>query len=77
MDVSDYLNMYKMNAKELANEIMKDIYDTTGISSACGIGSNLYLAKIALDIMAKRTDDNIGVLNEDVYKRQIPPFLYS
>ncbi|MGN8913187.1 Y-family DNA polymerase [Anaerofustis butyriciformans] len=71
MDVSDYLYMYKMNAKELAKEIMKDIYDTTGISSACGIGSNLYLAKVALDIMAKRTDDNIGVLNEKMYRRML------
>lgn len=71
MDVSDYLYMYKMNAKELAKEIMKDIYDTTGISSACGIGSNLYLAKVALDIMAKRTDDNIGVLNEKMYRKML------
>lgn len=67
MDVTDYLNLYHMNAKELGVMIMQDIYETTGITATCGIGTNLYLAKIALDIMAKNADDNIGILNEESF----------
>ena len=52
MDVTDYLSMYQMSAKELGMKIMQDIYETTGIISTCGFGTNLYLAKIALDITA-------------------------
>lgn len=69
MDVTKYLKLYEMSAKDLANMIMKDVYQTTGISSACGIGSNLFLAKIALDITAKHTDDNIGILDEEEFKK--------
>lgn len=69
MDISGYLFMYKMNAKTFAKMIMEDIYKQTGISSACGIGTNLYLSKIALDIMAKKSEENIGVLNENYYRR--------
>lgn len=68
MDVTDYLTMYGMSAKELAKKIMKDVYDTTGITATCGIGTNLYLAKIALDITAKHVEDNIGFLDEEYYK---------
>ena len=52
MDVTDYLPMYRMSAKELSMKIMEDVYAATGITAACGIGTNLYLAKIALDITA-------------------------
>lgn len=69
MDVTRYLKLYEMSAKDLANMIMKDVYQTTGISSACGIGSNLFLAKIALDITAKHTDDSIGILDEEEFKK--------
>ena len=69
MDVTKYLKLYEMSAKDLANMIMKDVYQTTGISSACGIGSNLFLAKIALDITAKHTDDNIGILDEEEFQK--------
>lgn len=71
MDVTDYLALYGMSAKELGNTIMQDILAQTGILSACGIGSNLYLAKIALDITAKHTADRISILDEASYCRTL------
>lgn len=67
MDVTDYLSMYHMTARELGQIIMQDILDSTGITAACGIGTNLYLAKIALDITAKHVEDHIGELTEESY----------
>ncbi len=69
LDVTHYLAMYRMNAKELGLRIMQDIYETTGIRATCGIGTNLYLCKIALDIMAKKSPDFVGALNEARYRR--------
>ena len=68
MDVTDYLSMYQMTAKELCVRIMQDILESTGITATSGIGSNLYLAKIALDITAKHVDDHIGILDEESYR---------
>ena len=68
MDVTDYLHMYRMSAKELSMRIMEDVFAATGIPSACGIGTNLYLAKIALDITAKYAQDHIGILDEESYR---------
>ncbi|SFT35923.1 DNA polymerase V [Lachnospiraceae bacterium XBD2001] len=67
MDVTEYLNLYGMTAKELGQRIMQDIYDTVHVRATCGIGSNLYLTKIALDITAKHADDFIGELDEESY----------
>ena len=50
---------------------MKDIYDTYGITATCGIGTNMYLAKIALDIMSKHSPSNIGWLDEEKYKKEL------
>lgn len=71
MDVTDYLDMYQLTAKELGIKIMKDILDSTGITATCGIGTNLYLAKIALDITAKHVKDNIGILDEETYRKSL------
>lgn len=71
MDVTDYLDMYKMTPKELGIHIMSDIYAATRITATCGIGSNLYLAKIALDITAKHVEDHIGILDEQLFKEQL------
>lgn len=71
IDVTEYLNIYKMNALQLAKKIIKDIYDTYGITATAGIGTNLYLAKIALDIMSKHTVSNIGWLDEERYKKEL------
>lgn len=68
MDIKNYLSMYQMTAKELSQVIMQDVLETTGITATCGIGSNLYLAKVALDITAKHVDDHIGILDEDTYR---------
>ena len=69
LDVTHYLRLYRMNAKELGLRIMQDIYETTGIRATCGIGTNLYLCKIALDILAKHSPDFVGALSEKRYQR--------
>lgn len=71
MDVTDYLLMYRMSAKELGVRIMQDVYGATGVTATCGIGTNLYLAKIALDITAKHVEDHIGVLDEEIYRKTL------
>ena len=71
MDVTPYLSLYRVSARELGLRIMQEIYDRTGIRSACGVGSNLYLAKIALDITAKPSPDSVGVLDEQSYIRKL------
>ena len=71
LDVSKYLKFYKMKSIDLAKTIMKDIYDTYGITATCGIGTNMYLAKIALDIMSKHSPSNIGWLDEEKYKKEL------
>lgn len=71
LDVTHYLKAYKMNGLELAKTIIKDIYDTYGLTATVGIGTNLYLAKIALDIMSKHSASNIGWLNEERYQKEL------
>ncbi|MEY8522151.1 DNA methylase [Lachnospiraceae bacterium 38-10] len=72
-DVSSYLKGYAMTARELAGTIIQDILTQTGITATAGIGSNLYLCKVALDIVAKQVkpDENgvrIAELNERKYR---------
>lgn len=71
IDVTDYLKIYNLRAKEFAMKLMKEIWDQLGIPSSAGIGSNMYLAKIALDITAKHSPDRIGWLNEAKYLREL------
>lgn len=71
MDVTDYLGMYQMTAKELGIAIMEDVLKSTGITATCGIGTNLYLAKVALDITAKHVEDHIGILDEEIYRKTL------
>lgn len=71
MDVSDYLGLYQMTAKELGQRIMDDITEKIGVRATCGIGTNLYLTKIALDITAKHATDFIGELDEESYRRTL------
>lgn len=73
LDVTNYLNLYRMTARELAITIMQDILDTTGVTATCGIGTNLYLTKVALDITAKHVNPEpggarIGILTEETYR---------
>ncbi len=60
LDVTDYLKMYKKTAWELAIDILKDIQKTTGLWATCGIGPNMLLAKVAMDIEAKHNKDFIA-----------------
>ena len=74
IDLTNYLDTYKMTARELTRTIILDILKTTGITAAAGMGANLYLAKIAMDIVAKHVQaDKDGVriarLNEMTYRR--------
>ncbi len=76
MDVSAYLQTYKMTAKELAMTMIRDILRETGITATAGIGTNMYLCKIAMDIVAKKmpADENgvrIAQLDELAYRRQL------
>lgn len=71
LDVTEYMSLRSQTPREFAKMIMADILENTGITSTCGIGTNLYLAKIALDIIAKKAPDFIGELNEEGYQRQL------
>ena len=71
LDVTDYLPLYHKTAHELGIQILKDIYDTLGVIATCGIGTNLYLAKVALDITAKHSPDFIGFLDEEIYRKTL------
>lgn len=71
LDITSYLELYKMTPKQLAKKILNDIYDETGITATVGIGTNLFLTKVALDITAKHTPDNMGFLNEELFRQQL------
>jgi len=76
MDVTDYLATYKMTAHELAMTMIRDVLKNTGITATAGIGTNLYLCKIAMDIVAKHIPaDKDGVriaeLNEQTYREKL------
>ena len=76
MDVTGYLETYRTTARELARAMILDVLHTTGITATAGIGSNLYLCKVAMDIMAKHVQpDKDGVriaeLDEMSYREQL------
>ena len=71
MDVTNYLPLYQMTARELGQTIMADILREYGIRATCGVGTNLYLAKVALDITAKHSPDFIGELDEETFQRTL------
>ena len=71
MDVTNYLPLYHKTARELGQIMMADILREYGIRATCGIGTNLYLAKIALDITAKHSPDFIGELDEETFRRTL------
>lgn len=76
LDLTRYLKLYKKSARELVKTIIQDVLETTGITATGGIGTNLYLCKIAMDIMAKHVDaDQDGVriaeLDEMTYRKKL------
>lgn len=75
-DITNYLKMYKTNARELVTKVIQDVYETTGITATAGIGTNLYLCKVAMDIVAKhvKPDKNgvrIAGLDEITYRKYL------
>lgn len=76
MDVTHYLNTYQLSPRQLAKKMMQNILQETGITATAGIGTNLYLCKVALDIGAKhiapdKEGARIAELNEMDYRRQL------
>ncbi len=71
IDVTSYLESLGMTPKQLAKKLMNEIAEKLHIPSTAGIGTNLYLAKIALDITAKHTKDHMGYLTEELYRETL------
>ncbi len=71
IDVTPYLKTYGKTPRELAVTVMDSITKEVGVRATCGIGTNLYLAKIALDITAKHSEDFIGELDEEAYRKTL------
>ncbi len=71
LDVTQYLKIYNLTPKRFAVKLIDEIAKTKGIPATCGIGTNMYLAKIALDITAKKVPDHIGFLNEELYRETL------
>ena len=76
MDVTDYLGTYKLTAHELAMKMMRDVLHQTGITATAGIGTNMYLCKVAMDIVAKKIPadkDGVRIAELDVmtYRREL------
>ena len=76
MDVTDYLQTYRLSPRDLAMKMILEVLETTGITATAGIGTNLYLCKVAMDVMAKHipSDENgvrIAFLDEMTYRREL------
>ena len=74
IDITHYLKTYNMKPRELVTKVIQDVYETTGITATAGIGTNLYLCKVAMDIVAKHVKpDEKGVriagLDEIAYRK--------
>ena len=74
IDITNYLKIYNMKARELVTKVIQDVYNSTGITATAGIGTNLYLCKIAMDIVAKHVSPNkngvrIAGLDEITYRK--------
>ena len=78
MDVTDYLQTYRLSPRDLAMKMILEVLEATGITATAGIGTNLYLCKVAMDVMAKHipSDENgvrIAFLDEMTYRRELWP----
>ncbi len=76
IDATSYLTSYKMNGREFAKMLIKDVIGTTGITATAGVGTNMYLCKVAMDIMAKHAEADadgvrIAELNEMTYRKKL------
>ncbi len=75
-DLTNYLKLYKTNATELVSKMIMEVYNKTGITATGGVGTNMYLAKVAMDVMAKKTKPNsdgvrIAYLDELLYREKL------
>jgi len=71
IDATDYLKIYNTKAKDFAQKLTYEILEKLGIPATVGIGTNMYLAKIALDITAKHSPDRVGWLTEEKFKKEL------
>ena len=71
LDITSYLKLYQKSPRQIARLILDDIYKQTHLTATVGIGTNLFLSKVALDITAKHSKDFMGFLDEDLFKQLI------
>ncbi len=69
LDITSYLRLYHKTPQELAQMILDDIFDSTGITATVGIGTNLFLAKVAMDIVSKHNKSHMAYLDEEMYRQ--------
>lgn len=69
--LSPYLDLYKKDARALARFLQQRIRERFGICATAGVGSNLFLAKVALDVIAKHAADYLGYLDEEIFRQQL------
>ena len=73
LDLTDYMNLYKKSIKEIAIDILNDVRNKTGLYATCGIGPNMLLAKISMDIEAKHNSDFISHWTYDDVETKLWP----
>ena len=71
IDLTDYVKIYKKTPHQVAKMLIDKVFELTGITATVGIGTNLFLAKIALDITAKSSPDFMGYLDEEAFRKTI------
>lgn len=76
IDITDYISFYKCTPRQLVTKMIKDVYETTGITATAGIGTNMFLAKVAMDIVAKKFKPNefgvrIAGLDEMTFRKKL------
>lgn len=71
IDIKPYLHLYQKTAQQMGKELIDLIEQKTKLIATCGVGTNLYLAKIALDLIAKKNSSRIAYLNEPLYKEKL------
>ena len=71
IDATPYLELYGKTARQIARMLMDEVFAETHITATAGIGTNLFLCKLALDITAKHVEDGIGFLDEEAFRRTI------
>ena len=71
IDLTPYLKLYHKTPREMAKFLMDEVYEKVGVRATAGVGTNMYLAKVALDILAKHADDFIGELTEENFAKKM------